>query len=244
MECQHPISNSSGVDNNRIFIIIDQMKVSVIVPVFNEIHNIESILRAVAEVNIDSEIIVVDDYSTDGTRDYLRTKKGIKTVFHDKNVGKGAAIRSGLSIAQGRVVIIQDADLEYSPGQYPKLLSPIQEARTRVVYGSRVMGKGEFLALSYIANRFLTLLTNLLYKSHLTDMETCYKVIETDLLRRLHLISSRFEIEPEITCKILKKHEKIIELPITYRGRRTGKKIGPKDGIQAVWNIVKWKFKK
>ena len=220
------------------------MKVSVIVPVFNEIHDIEAILRAVAGVNIDSEIIVVDDYSTDGTRDYLRTKKGIKTIFHNKNMGKGAAIRSGLGITQGRVVIIQDADLEYSPGEYPKLLTPIQEASAKVVYGSRVMGKGEFLALSYIANRFLTLLTNLLYKSHLTDMETCYKVIETDLLRSLCLVSSRFEIEPEITCKILKRGEKITELPITYRGRRKGKKIGPKDGIQAVWNIVKWKFKK
>jgi glycosyltransferase involved in cell wall biosynthesis len=220
------------------------MKVSIIVPVFNEIHNIETILRAVAAVSIDSEIIVVDDYSTDGTRDYLRTKKGVKTVFHDKNMGKGAAIRSGLSIADGRVVIIQDADLEYSPSEYPKLLTPIQKARAKVVYGSRVLGKGEFLKLSYIANRFLTLLTNLLYKSHLTDMETCYKVIETGLLKDLCLVSSRFEIEPEITCKILKKHEKIVELPITYQGRRAGKKIGPKDGIQAIWNIIKWKLKK
>jgi glycosyltransferase involved in cell wall biosynthesis len=220
------------------------MRVSVIVPVFNEMYDIETILRAVSEVNIDSEIIVVDDFSTDGTRDYLRTKKGIKTVFHERNMGKGAAIRSGLSVAQGHVVIIQDADLEYSPAEYPKLLVPIQEARAKVVYGSRVMGKGEFLAGSYIANRLLTLLTNLLYKSRLTDMETCYKVIETDLLRSLGLISSRFEIEPEITCKILKRSEKIIELPITYRGRRKGKKIGPKDGIQALWNIVKWKFKR
>jgi glycosyltransferase involved in cell wall biosynthesis len=220
------------------------MKVSVIIPVFNELDDIETILRAVAEVNIDSEIIVVDDCSTDGTRDYLRTQRGIKTIFHDENMGKGAAIRSGLSVAQGRVVVIQDADLEYSPGEYPKLLTPIQEGSTKVVYGSRVMGRGEFLALSYSANRFLTLLTNLLYKSHLTDMETCYKVIETDLLRSLHLISARFEIEPEITCKILKRREKITELPITYRGRRKGKKIGPKDGIQAVWNIIKWKFKK
>ena len=220
------------------------MAVTVIIPVYNEKNNIETIIRLVERVGLAQEIIVVDDFSVDGTRDLLRKRKGIKTIFHEWNRGKGAAIRSGLQIASGDVVIIQDADLEYSPEQYPQLLRPIEEKRTSVVYGSRILGKGSFLKSSYFANRFLTLLTNILFSSYISDMETCYKVIRTELLRDLHLISSRFEIEPEITCKILKRKEKIVEIPISYTGRRKGKKIGMKDGIQAIWNLVKWKFKK
>ena len=220
------------------------MEVTVIIPVYNEKNNIETIIRLVERVGLAQEIIVVDDFSVDGTRDLLRKRKGIKTIFHDKNRGKGAAIRSGLQIASGDVVIIQDADLEYSPEQYPQLIKPIKEKRTSVVYGSRILGKGSFLKSSYFANRFLTLLTNILFSSHISDMETCYKVVRTELLRDLHLISSRFEIEPEITCKILKRKEKIVEIPISYTGRRKGKKIGVKDGIQAIWNLVKWKFKR
>ncbi len=220
------------------------MEVTVIIPVYNEKNNIETIIRLVERVGLAQEIIVVDDFSMDGTRDLLRKRKGIKTIFHERNRGKGAAIRSGLQIASGDVVIIQDADLEYSPEQYPQLLRPIKEKRTSVVYGSRILGKGSFLRSSYFANRFLTLLTNILFSSHISDMETCYKVIRTELLKDLHLISSRFEIEPEITCKILKRKEKIVEIPISYTGRRKGKKIGVKDGIQAIWNLVKWKFKK
>jgi len=220
------------------------MAVTVIIPVYNEKNNIETIIRLVERVGLAQEIIVVDDFSVDGTRDLLRKRKGIKTIFHEWNRGKGAAIRSGLQIASGDVVIIQDADLEYSPEQYPQLLRPIEEKRTSVVYGSRILGKGSFLKSSYFANRFLTLLTNILFSSYISDMETCYKVIRTELLRDLHLISSRFEIEPEITCKILKRKEKIVEIPISYTGRRKGKKIGVKDGIQAIWNLVKWKFKK
>ena len=220
------------------------MEVTVIIPVYNEKNNIEMIIRLVERVGLVQEIIVVDDFSVDGTRDLLRKRKGIKTIFHDKNRGKGAAIRSGLQIASGDVVIIQDADLEYSPEQYPQLIKPIKEKKTSVVYGSRILGKGSFLRSSYFANRFLTLLTNILFSSHISDMETCYKIIRTELLRDLHLISSRFEIEPEITCKILKRREKIVEIPISYTGRRKGKKIGVKDGIQAIWNLVKWKFKK
>ena len=220
------------------------MEVTVIIPVYNEKNNIETIIRLVERVGLAQEIIVVDDFSVDGTRNFLRKRRGIKTIFHERNRGKGAAIRSGLQIASGDVVIIQDADLEYSPQQYPQLLKPIKEKRTSVVYGSRILGKGSFLKSSYFANRFLTLLTNILFSSHISDMETCYKVIRTKLLRDLHLISSRFEIEPEITCKILKRKEKIVEIPISYTGRRKGKKIGVKDGIQAIWNLVKWKFKK
>lgn len=220
------------------------MDVTVIIPVYNEKNNIETIIRLVERVGLAQEIIVVDDFSVDGTRDLLRKRKGIKTLFHERNRGKGTAIRSGLQIASGDIVIIQDADLEYSPEQYPQLIKPIKEKKTSVVYGSRILGKGSFLKSSYFANRFLTLLTNILFSSHISDMETCYKVIRTELLRDLHLTSSRFEIEPEITCKILKRKEKIVEIPISYTGRRKGKKIGVKDGIQAIWNLVKWKFKK
>jgi glycosyltransferase involved in cell wall biosynthesis len=220
------------------------MELSVIIPVYNEADNIKRILSAVENVKINKEIIVVDDFSTDGTRKFLRKKQGIKLVFHKKNMGKGAAIRSALKIVSGDFVIIQDADLEYSPNQYTKLFKPIKENSTKVVYGSRILGKGVFLKSSYYANRFLTLLTNVLFNGHITDMETCYKMIETKLLKNLDLTSSRFEIEPEITCKILKRKEKIVELPITYKGRKKGKKIGVKDGIQAIWNLIKWKFRR
>lgn len=220
------------------------MELSVIIPVYNEADNIKRILSAVENVKINKEIIVVDDFSTDGTREFLRKKQGIKLVFHKKNMGKGAAIRSALKIVSGDFVIIQDADLEYSPNQYTKLFKPIKENSTKVVYGSRILGKGVFLKSSYYANRFLTLLTNVLFNGHITDMETCYKMIETKLLKNLNLTSSRFEIEPEITCKILKRKEKIVELPITYKGRKKGKKIGVKDGIQAIWNLIKWKFRR
>ncbi len=215
-----------------------------IIPVYNEKNDIETIITDVEKVGLAREIVVVDDFSVDGTRDFLKRRKGIKTIFHEKNRGKGAAIRSGLQIASGDIVIIQDADLEYSPKQYPQLIKPIKEKRTNVVYGSRILGKGSFLKSSYFANRFLTFLTNVLFGSHISDMETCYKVIKTDLLRDLHLISSHFEIEPEITCKILKRREKIVEIPISYTGRKKGKKIGVKDGIQAIWSLIKWKFKK
>lgn len=220
------------------------VKISVIIPVFNEIDNVDSVIAAVETIGISKEIIVVDDFSSDGTRELLKKRDGIKAIFHDKNRGKGAAIRSALKIATGEYTIIQDADFEYSPSQYPMLLEPIRDRKTKVVYGSRILGKGHFLKTSYYANRLLTLLTNVLYNGHISDMETCYKVIETNLFRDLQLVSSRFEIEPEITCKILKRRENIVELPITYTGRKKGKKIGVRDGIQAIWNLIKWKVKR
>ena len=219
------------------------MMLSVIIPVYNELDNIKAILTAVKKVDITKQIIVVDDFSTDGTRQYLENTQGIIKIFHEKNRGKGAAVRSALKVAEGDITLIQDADLEYSPEQYPRLLQYFREKKVKAVYGSRILGKGNFLLLSYYANRILTLLTNILYHTHITDMEICYKVVRTHLLKKLSLTSSRFDIDPEITCKILKQKEIIHEVPISYTGRKIGKKIGVKDGLQAVWSLVKWKFK-
>ncbi len=221
-----------------------EIVLSVIIPVYNEIKNIEKLIETVRTVDLKKEIIIVDDYSTDGTREFLKQLNGLKIVYHGRNRGKGSAIRTGLNSATGDAVIIQDADLEYSPEEYPRLLAPIIAGKTKVVYGSRILGKGTFLKKSYFANRVLTLLTNLLYHGHITDMETCYKMIDRRLMQGLNLVSSRFEIEPEITCKLLKKKIKIYEVPISYTARKEGKKIGVKDGIQAIWNIVKWKIRK
>ena len=217
---------------------------SVIIPVFNERENITNIVAAVKNVAIDKEIVLVDDCSTDGTREILEKIKDCRVFLHEKNQGKGAAIRTGLAQASGKIVIIQDADLEYSPREFPRLVRPIDSDETKVVYGSRMLGQGSFLRSSFLANKLLTLLTNIMFNGRLTDMETCYKVIDRKLMLELNLVSSRFEIEPEITCKLLKKRVRITELPISYQGRRKGKKIGPKDGLQAIWNIIKWKMHK
>ena len=213
-----------------------------IMPVYNERNHTSDVIEAVEAVPLNKEIIVIDDCSSDGTRNILKNRQGIKLILHGKNMGKGAAIRSGLGSVTGDCVIIQDADEEYSPQDYIQLLKPVIEGKTRVVYGSRILGKGEFMKVSYFANRVLTLLTNLLYHSRLTDMETCYKLLRTDILMGLNLTSSRFEVEPEITCKLLKKGERIVEIPIKYKARRKGKKIGAKDGVKAVWGLLKWRF--
>ena len=218
------------------------MKISVIMPVYNERNHTSDVIEAVEAVPLNKEIIVIDDCSSDGTRNILKNRQGIKLILHGKNMGKGAAIRSGLGSVTGDCVIIQDADEEYSPQDYIQLLKPVIEGKTRVVYGSRILGKGEFMKVSYFANRVLTLLTSLIYHSRLTDMETCYKLLRTDILMGLNLTSSRFEVEPEITCKLLKKGERIVEIPIKYKARRKGKKIGAKDGVKAVWGLLKWKF--
>jgi glycosyltransferase involved in cell wall biosynthesis len=218
------------------------VRISVIIPVFNEKSHLAEIIDAVEMVPLKKQIIVVDDYSSDGAREILRYRKGIKVILHEKNMGKGAAIRSGLIQVNGDYVIIQDADLEYTPAEYTKLITPVIEGRARVVYGSRILGKGEFLKASYLANRVLTLLTNLLFHSRLTDMETCYKLLPAGLMRSLQLVSSRFEIETEITGKLLRSGERIMEIPIRYQARKRGKKIGVKDGIQAIWNLMRWKY--
>jgi glycosyltransferase involved in cell wall biosynthesis len=218
------------------------MKLSVIIPVYNEKDSIEKIINTVKAVPVEKEIIVVDDFSHDGTRDKLATISDIKLILHEKNKGKGSAIRSGIKYTQNDIVIIQDADLEYDPNDYPKLLSAFISDKIGAVFGSRFKGKSRFLLLSKLANYFLTGLTNLMYCGHISDMETCYKMVRRDILLSLNLTACRFEIEPEITCKLLRKKIRINEVPIDYLARTQGKKIGPKDAIIAIKEIFKWRF--
>jgi len=226
------------------------MKLSVIIPAYNEKNTVLELLRRVEAVplSLDKEIIVVDDFSTDGTREVLGGlgRPDIKVLFHAKNMGKGSALRTGFSEATGDIVLIQDADLEYDPADYPGLLAPILDGRADVVYGSRFLG-GPHRVLFFwhsVGNRFLTALSNVVTNLNLTDMETCYKVFRGDVLRKLSLKSRRFGFEPEVTVKVAKLKCRIYEVPISYAGRNysEGKKIGWKDGLAALWYIVRFKF--
>jgi len=229
-------------------------KLSVVIPVYNEVNTIEKVLERVKAVHIplEKEIIIVDDGSTDGTREKLseiqRADPSLKIILHERNMGKGAALRTGFQHVTGQIVIIQDADLEYDPSEYPRLLEPILDGRADVVYGSRFLGGTTRRVTSfwhYMANKFLTFLSNMLMNLNLTDMETCYKVMRTDVLERLNLKGNRFEIEPEITAKLARIGCKIYEVPISYSGRDVseGKKIKWKDGIAAIYYIVKFKLR-
>ena len=226
------------------------MKLSVIIPVYDERNTIQEILRRVRAVDlgeIEREIIVVDDGSTDGTRDILRMQadSGTRVVLHEENRGKAAAVRTGLEAAQGDMVIIQDADLEYDPEEYPRLIDPILKGKAKVVYGSRFTGeRRNMLFWHYVGNRFLSLVTNILYNTTLSDMETCYKLFTREALEGIEIRSKQFELEPEITAKILKKGIRIYEIPISYAGRETeeGKKISWRDGLPALWTLVKYRF--
>jgi glycosyltransferase involved in cell wall biosynthesis len=229
------------------------MVLSVIIPVFNEAATIEEIVRRVGAVPLAKEIIVVDDHSQDGTREKLATLSGrcdnLKVVRHERNRGKGCAIRTGLGHVTGDMVIIQDADLEYNPAEYPRLVKPIVEGRADVVYGSRFIGGEEHRVLyywHYVGNRFLTRLSNMLTNLNLTDMETCYKVFRADLIKGIRLEQDRFGFEPEITAKVARTGCRIYEVGISYSGRTyaEGKKIGWKDGVQAIWCIVKYRLKR
>jgi len=224
------------------------MKVSVVIPVYNEIATIREILQRVNAVPLPKEIIVVDDGSSDGTRDVLRGmgSPGLVVLFHDRNRGKGAALRTGFAKVTGDIVLVQDADLEYDPSDYPRLLGPILDGKADVVYGSR-FGGGTHRALFfwyYVGNRFLTTLSNMFTNLNLSDMETCYKVFRADVLSRLRLRSDRFGFEPEFTVKVARLGCRIYEVPVSYHGRgyESGKKITWKDGIAAIGCIVWYRF--
>jgi len=225
------------------------MKLSVVMPVYNEKATIRQIIDKVRAVDLDTELIVVDDGSTDGTRDILReldgADAGLRIFYLDRNRGKGTAVRYGIQQARGDVLVVQDADLEYEPDEFHNLLEPYLKGRSAVVYGSRFLGghrTGYYWTT--LGNKFVTWLTNIIYNSNLTDMETCYKLFGMDVLRELNLKSQRFEFEPEVTAKILKRGIHIYEVPISYMSREysEGKKLTAKDGFEAVKALVKYRF--
>jgi glycosyltransferase involved in cell wall biosynthesis len=224
------------------------MKLSVVIPVYNEIGTIEEILNRVQSVPLDKEIIVVDDRSTDGTMEWLSqiSDDSITVLFHPVNRGKGAALRTGFERVTGDIVIIQDADLEYDPGEYGRLIEPILDGRADVVYGSRFTGGPQRVLFfwHYVGNKFLTLLSNMLTNVNLSDMETCYKVFRAQLLEKITIKSDRFGFEPEITAKFARLKCRIYEVPISYSGRNyeEGKKITWRDGFAALFHIVRFRF--
>jgi len=220
---------------------------SVVMPVYNERTTIDEIVRRVLAVPLRIELIVVDDGSTDGTSEILDAlQRELKfTLLRQKNAGKGAALRRGFAAVTGDLLVVQDADLEYSPEEYPQLIELICDGKADVVYGSRFLGRHRaFLFAHYVGNKFLTLATNVLYNTILTDMETCYKAMRTDVIRSMTLKSDGFGIEPELTAKIFKRGYRVYEVPITYAGRNydQGKKITWTAGFVALWVLVKYRF--
>jgi glycosyltransferase involved in cell wall biosynthesis len=225
------------------------MKITVLIPVYNEINTLEEIIKRVQNSGVASEILLVDDGSVDGSQELLQKLNGqdnIRVIFHEKNQGKGAAVRTGIDAATGEVILIQDADLEYDPRDYPALLKPLDEDLADVVYGSRFLGAARRPTMFWhmVANKLLTLMTNILYDTILTDMETGYKVFRREIVEDMPLHSKRFEFEPEFTAKILKRKVRIFEVPITFNPRdyADGKKIGLFDAFEAVWALLKYRF--
>jgi len=227
------------------------MKLSVVIPVYNEKHTLAEIIRRVQATPYDKELIIVDDASTDGSREILgqlaQEYDNIRLFFHDRNQGKGAALRTGFQHVSGDVVLIQDADLEYNPSDYPELLKPILRGVADVVYGSRLIGAAPHRVLffwHYVGNKVVTTLSNMFTNLNLTDMETCYKVFKAEVLKDIRIKSNRFGVEPELTAKIAKKRVRVYEVPISYDGRdySEGKKITWRDGIAALYYILRFRF--
>lgn len=225
------------------------MNLSVLIPVYNEKNTIREIVDRVKATGLVYEIVIVDDGSTDGTRDILQELEQdpmIRVILHEKNAGKGAALRTGLNAATGEVLLIQDADLEYNPEEYPKLLKPIEDGMADVVYGSRFLGAPHraILFWNMVANKILTAMTNILYNTILSDMETGYKVFKREVVSDMKLRANRFDFEPEFTAKILKKGVRVFDVPIAFNPREysEGKKIGISDAFEAVWALLKYRF--
>ena len=223
-------------------------KISILIPVYNEKKSLMEILKKVEDVDfgLEKEIILVDDCSTDGTKE-LYKEISHKVLYHEKNQGKGAALRTGIKAASGDIIIIQDADLEYNPQDYTELVDLIKTNEADVVYGSRLANKNnsqKFLLLSYLANQTLSFMTRVLYNTKLTDMETCYKAFRADIIKNITIDSNRFDFEPEITAKILRQNIRFRECPISYNARTNeqGKKINWKDGVQAIFTLIKYRF--
>ncbi len=225
------------------------MKLSIVMPVYNEAAFIREIINRVLAVDLDKELIIVDDGSTDGTQEVLGglEDERVRVIYHSRNMGKGAALRTGFRECRGNLVVVQDADLEYDPAELPMLMDPIERGVADVVYGSRLSGgKPQRVHLFWhkVGNSFLTLVTNILFNTTLTDMETCYKMFRADVLRDIRIRSNDFTVEPELTAKVLKKKCRIYEMPISYYGRSysEGKKISWKHGLGALWALFKYRF--
>ncbi len=227
--------------------LISPLRLTVVIPAYNESPTIEDLLQRVIDTPFDKEILVVDDGSSDGTRELLSEldgQWGVRALLHEVKQGKGAALATGFRAATGDVVLIQDADLEYDPKDYPILLRPIEEGKADVVFGSRFLGGTHrcHLFWHYVGNRFLTLVSNTFTNLNLTDMETCYKVFRSDVARRITITSKRFGVEPELTAKVARMKCRVYEVPVSYYGRdyAQGKKIGPMDAVEALWCIVRF----
>ena len=245
------MGKSRKKNNRRVQGGVVKMKLSILMPVYNEIKTIVDVIKLVRNINADKEIILVDDCSNDGTKELLKEKFGdgsddIRVVYHQQNKGKGAAICTAIEHAKGEFIVVQDADMEYSPQDIERLLSLAESKNLDAVYGSRFLKSWKCTSFPhYLVNKTLTVLTNILFGGNLTDMETCYKLVKRDVMISLEIKAARFDFEPEITSKLLNRGIKIVEIPVSYRGRSydEGKKIGWLDGVEAVFTLIKLKIK-